>query len=193
VRSGSPNRAGNSSQLILSILRTNMPSDIVALQMKIISLRRQIICTITRIEWARTGLSEVNDPAELPNNLLQPSDEDRSKKLRMEQIMRRLPDHLLSLGTRLREAIRLFEKKRKVDRRNGRLRRFLGSLFCSPTGGANQKRGPISQGQALLDRDIYAHFSLRLRSLRLSSGGDRRLQFLGRLGLLLGQRINTRC
>jgi hypothetical protein len=107
VRSGSPNRAGNSSQLILSILRTNMPSDIVALQMKIISLRRQIICTITRIEWARTGLSEVNDPAELPNNLLQPSDEDRSKKLRMEQIMRRLPDHLLSLGTRLREAIRL--------------------------------------------------------------------------------------
>jgi hypothetical protein len=133
-----------------------MPSDIPLLQMEVICLHRQIVCTIARIEWARTGLQEFNNPgaseAELPNNS-QLSDEN---KLKMELVMRRLPNYLVTLETRLREAIHLFEKKRKQDRKCRRLRRFLGFIFCFPIRG-NQIRKPISHGQALLDRDIYAH------------------------------------
>ena len=127
--------------------------------MEVICLHRQIVCTIARIEWARTGLREINNPGasetELPNKS-QLSDENRSRQLKMEFVMRRLPNYLVTLETRLREAIHLLDKKRKQDRKNRRLRRFLGSIFCCPSR-ENQIRKPISHGQALLDRDIYAH------------------------------------
>jgi hypothetical protein len=130
-----------------------MPSDIPLLEMEVIRLHSQIVCTIAKIEWARTGLREFNNSeAESPNNS-QLSDENQ---LKMEFVMRRLPKYLVTLETRLREAIHLLEKKRKQDRKSRRLRRLLGPIFCFPSR-ENHIRKPISHGQALLDRDIYAH------------------------------------